>query len=258
MQTRYLEIDDLTDELRDALDETPADRAELFRRRFDYTWVHHENALEGVVLSFEEIHGAMTQTVVTDLANVTLFKKIRANFTALEMARAENDTKRFKFSVPMFQQFYETLFLGLDWDKGKFRRDIPLHRTYFHDLLAPEKIPARLDALVEYANGADFRALHPIKQAAVFGHQFMQVFPWSEASGPVGRLMSNILLMRAGYFPVVIHAHDRERYYNALKGTSPSTLRDLVVESMENSLRGSLKLLRDAAEGDEAQPGRAG
>lgn len=258
MQTRYLEIDDLTDELRDALDEQDAEQADLFRRRFDYTWVHHENALEGVVLTLEEIHGAMTQTVVTDLANVTLFKKIRAYFEAIEMARAEIDNRRFKFSVPMFETFYETLFLGLDRDKGKFRRDIPLHRTYFHDLLPPEKIKGHLDALVVYANGTDFKALHPIKQAAVFGHRFMQVFPWSEASGPVGRLMSNILLMRAGYFPVVIHAHDRERYYNALKGSSPSTLRDLVVESMENSLRASLKLLRGGGEGEEAQPGRVG
>lgn len=251
MQTRYLEIDDLTDELRDELDEMIPEAREAYDRAFEYSWVHHENALEGVVLTHAEIAGAMTQSVITDLANVTLYKKIRANFEAREMAREEGESARFKFSVALFEKFYHTLYMGMDRDKGNFRKDIPLHRTYFHEILAPEKIKTELDKLIVDANSADFKSLHPIKQASVFGHRFMQVFPWSEASGQVGRLMSNILLARAGYFPVVIHAQDRERYYNALKGT-PNNLRDLIVESMQNSLENSLKLVRIAVEELEA------
>lgn len=253
MQTRYLEIDDLTDELRDALDDVPTATADQFKRLLDYSWVHHENALEGIVLSYEEIHGAMTQTVVTDLANFTLYKKIRAWFQILEMTRAEVENAKFKFSVPLFQTFYETLYMGLDRDKGKYRRDIPLHRTYFHDIVVPEKIPPLLDELVAFTAGAEFKGMHPIKQASEFGWRFMQVFPWSEASGPVGRMMSNILLMRAGYYPAVVHAHDRERYYAALRGTAKD-LRAVLMSAMENSLRNSVDLLRRSAE-DEGSRG---
>ncbi len=255
MQTRYLEIDDLTDELRDALEEAPAEDRERLNRALDYSWIHHENALEGNVLTEAEIHGAMTQTVITDLANVTLFKKIRAHHAALERARELVKLKRFKFNAELFDEFYQMIFMGLDRDKGKYRKDIPLHRTYFHEIVPPEQIPERLEEVIADANSRDFRSLHPIKQAALFGWKFMQVFPWSEASGVVGRLMSNVLLMRAGYFPVVIHAQDRERYYQALKG-SPNDLRDLLVESMENSLNGLLKFLRSMEE--ERLAGRAG
>jgi Fic family protein len=256
MQTSYLEIDDLTDELRDTLDEADAEVVEMFQRRFDYCWVHHEAALEGHVLTQEEIHGALTQSVITDLANVTLFKKIRAHFKALEIARQQADAKRPKLNVAFFQELYETLYLGMDRDKGKFRKDIPLHRTYYHDILPPDRIAEELDALVQDVARSEFRGLHPIKQAAVFGHRFMQVFPWSEASGMVGRLVSNIILMHARYFPVIIHAHDRERYYTVLK-QQPNALRDLLVESMENSLGASLKLFR-AVEQETRQPGRTG
>ena len=255
MQTRYLEIDDLTDELRDGLEEAPAEDRERLLRALDYSWVHHENALEGNVLTEAEIHGAMTQSVITDLANVTLYKKIRAHFAALERARQLVRLKRFKFSSELFDEFYQTIFMGLDRDKGQYRRDIPLHRTYYHEIAQPQDIPQRLQEVIDDANSREFRSLHPIKQAALFGWKFMRVFPWSEASGVVGRLMSNILLMRAGYFPVVIHAQDRERYYQSLKGT-PNDLRDLIVESMENSLNGLLRYLRSMEE--ERIAGRAG
>jgi Fic family protein len=243
MQTSYLEIDDLTDELRDTLDEADGETVEEFQRRFDYCWVHHEAALEGHVLTQEEIHGALTQSVITDLANVTLFKKIRAHFKALEIARETAAAKKLKLVQPLFQTLYETIYLGMDRDKGKFRRDIPLHRTYYHDIMQPDRIEGELEALVKDLGGADFRTHHPIKQAAIFGHRFMQIFPWSEASGMIGRLVSNVILMHHGYYPVIIHAHDRERYFTSLK-QQPNALRDLLVESMENSLENSVKLFR--------------
>ncbi len=243
MQATYLEIDDLTDELRDALEDAEPEAHAEFLRHFDYCWVHHEAALEGTVLSLQEIHGALTQAVVTDLANVTRFKKIRAHFDTLEIARQAASAKRPKLNADLFQQLYETCYLKMDRDKGKFRRDIPLHRTYYHDIIQPDRIEPELKTFVRDIASADFRSMHPIKQAAIFGHRFMRVFPWSEASGTVGRLVSNIILMHYNYYPVIIHAHDRERYFTSLKQPA-SVLRDLILESMENSLEASLKLLR--------------
>ena len=255
MHTRLIEIDELTEELRDALDETTPEIREAFHRNFDYSWIHHENALEGVVLVYPEIHGARTQSVITDLANFTLYKKIRANFEALEMVRREAVAKRFRFSISLFQTFYENLYLGMDRDKGKYRRDIPLHRTYFHEILPPDRIADELNVLVADVTKADFKNLHPLEQAAYFGYRFMRVFPWSEASGMVGRLMSNILLMRASYFPVVIHEQDREQYYGCLKSGSWLQLRDMLAESMQNSLTNSRELLRAIQDADAEQVG---
>ncbi|MDF1566106.1 MAG: Fic family protein [Deltaproteobacteria bacterium] len=255
MHTRLIEIDELTEDLRDALDMAPLEVREAFHRNFDYSWIHHENALEGVVLTYPEIHGARTQSVITDLANFTLYKKIRANFEALEMVRRESESKRFRFTISLFQTFYENLYLGMDRDKGKYRRDIPLHRTYFHEILAPEKIADHLNKLVQDVTKSDFKNLHPLEQAAYFGYHFMRVFPWSEASGMVGRLMSNILLMRASYFPVVIHEQDREQYYGCLKANSWIPLRDMLAESMQNSLTNSLEMLRSIEEARAEQAG---
>ncbi len=255
MHTRLMEIDELTEEVRDALDEASPEVRDTFLRNFDYSWIHHENALEGVVLTYPEIHGARTQSVITDLANVTLYKKIRANFEALDMARAEAKAKRFRFSIKLFQRFYETLYMGMDRDKGKYRRDIPLHRTYFHEILPPEKIASSLQALVSDTGKAEFKNLHPIEQAACFNYRFMRIFPWSEASGMVGRLMSNILILRAGYLPAIIHEQDREHYYRSLKQGTWHSLADMLLESMHNSLANSVEFLRSLQDGSAEKAG---
>ena len=59
-----------------------------------------------------------------------------------------------------------------------------------------KKIPALLEKLVDYTASAEFREFHPIKQAATFQHQFMQIFPFAENSGKVGRTCTNLILLR--------------------------------------------------------------
>ena len=51
-----------------------------------------------------------------------------------------------------------------------------------------------------------------------------------------------MLLMRAGYPPAIIHSTDRQRYYEALKG-SAVTINLMVQEAIENALSSIEKLL---------------
>jgi len=134
------------------------------------------------------------------------------------------------------KKLYETLFAGVEARAAaEFRREIPLHRAYFHDIAQPAKIPALMTALLDACESSDFRASHPIQRAAKLQHGFMQVYPYTESSGKIARLLANIVLLHDGYQPCIIHTIDRQRYYESLRLPEPQ-LRDLVMESMENSL----------------------
>ena len=61
------------------------------------------------------------------------------------------------------------------------------------------------------------------------------MFPFPTDSGKVARLLMNLLLLRSGYPPAIIHSTERQRYYEALKGSS-STMHGIVQEAIENSL----------------------
>ena len=71
----------------------------------------------------------------------------------------------------------------------------------------------------------------------------MQIFPFVEKTGKLARLLGNYILMKRGYLPVIIHAADRQRYYESLRGSEES-LRMLVVDAMINSLDNALQYFR--------------
>ena len=52
----------------------------------------------------------------------------------------------------------------------------------------------------------------------------------------------NLLLLRSGYPPAIIHSTERQRYYEALKGSS-STMHIIVQDAIDNSLASIEKLL---------------
>ena len=54
----------------------------------------------------------------------------------------------------------------------------------------------------------------------------------------------NLLLLRAGHPPAIVHSTERQRYYEALRGALP-TLIQMVTESILNGLVSIEKLLDD-------------
>ena len=58
------------------------------------------------------------------------------------------------------------------------------------------------------------------------------------------RLLMNLLLLRAGYPPAIVHSTERQRYYDALKGSLP-TIVTMVSDSITNGLQSIEKLLDD-------------
>src|SRR5207237_6065342 len=52
--------------------------------------------------------------------------------------------------------------LAKEREKSGYRRDMPLHRTYFHEIAQPAKIPSLLEKLIDNTASTDFRELHPV------------------------------------------------------------------------------------------------
>ncbi len=241
MKTRYLDIDDRTDELRQVM-RKDREKAREFQAKFDCSLIYHENALEGIVFSSQELIAALDPTAVAaDASMVPIFAEIRNHRAAMEYIRNEAREKDSRITVTLMKKLYEVLGQGLEGrDKAIYRRDMPLHRTYFHDIAQPAKIASLVEKLVDFTCTAEFREYHPVNQAIATHFQFMQIFPFSENSGKVARMMQHYVLIKEGYLPVIIHSLDRQRDYEALRAPVP-VLRLLIVEAMENSLDNAVK-----------------
>ena len=211
--------------------------------RLDVSWIHHDSALEGVVYSIPELAAVLGATEVPDPASIPGYDEIRQNKAAIDLVREMARRKRLKIDLDVLKDLY--LCLAPEELEGKkppaYRKDIPLHRLYFHEIAPPAKISYRLRQFTQWVNAAETRrSTHTVRLAAKAHYQLLHIYPFPKHSGKIARLVMNLLLLHGGYPPAVIHATERQRYYDALK-TSDDALaklsREALIASMDSAAR---------------------
>jgi Fic family protein len=245
MRNRYVDIEDRSEDLKDQLREDPAFQAD-FQRKFELTLLHHENALEGVVYTIQELDAALRGVTVAEASVMNGYRDIVNHKAAFDLVREESRAKKPKVTLALVKKLHETLTKGFEGKEvAELRKEMPLHRTYFHEIAHPAKIPAALGSLVELTDTSDFRSLHAVQRSSRFQHEFMRIFPYTDNSGRLARLVGSMFLLQAGFDPVVVPAVDRQRYYESFRFGEPQ-LRDLLLESLENQLASAEKFVRAA------------
>lgn len=207
-----------------------------FNEMLDLSWIYHDCALEGVVLTYQELKDALENKPVTDAATAHAYDEVRRLKQAINFVREAASKKKAELNLDLFKQ----IFAFLDPEEQnprtvKYRKDIPLHRMYFHEIAPPDKISYRMRKLQEYIQMEEEEKCHPIKLASRVHFKFLGIFPFPQHSGRVGRLITNFALLRGGCVPAVIHSIERQRYYEALRGPV-QILTDLVRESVQATL----------------------
>jgi Fic family protein len=243
MRSRVVDIDDRMEDQRDFLLDEP-EIAQDFQLRYELSWLYHDNALEGVVVTGQELALALANHPVAEATTVALFREIRNHKAAVDLVRAEAASKKLKINLTVIKRIYETLGAGIEGKSvAEYRKEIPLHRAYFHEIAPPAKIPFLLGKLVDLCESSEFRSLHPIQKASRLSHGLMQVYPFTENSGKVARLLANLVLLHHGYLPCIVHATDRQRYYESLRGPEAG-LREVMLDALDNGLANAEKYVR--------------
>jgi Fic family protein len=216
--------------------------------QLDLSTIYHDWALEGQVVSPDELDAAFDTRAVTDAINLPVNSAIRSHKKAIDYAREVAVRKDLSFSSGLFKEFHALYTSDPESAKsGRYRKEIPLHRSYFHEICHPDKIASSMRKLLEWLNDPeDALSMHPMEWVTEFHFRFMHIFPFVETSGKVGRTLMNAVLIRYGFLPAIIHATERQRYYEAIR-TSQEDLLELIVESEISSLEAADKYLRSTA-----------
>lgn len=149
---------------------------------------------------------------------------------------------------PITVDVIRKIFLILHPEEGdlksvKYRRDIPQHRLYFHEYEQPDKIAHKVRQVVDWLNDPETKkGRNGLRIAARAHYDLLRVFPFQSDSGKVSRLFMNLLLLRSGLPPSIILSAERQRYYDALKGSANQIL-TMVQESVEVALQSIERLL---------------
>jgi Fic family protein len=170
-------------------------------------------------------------------------EEIRQHKAAIDLVRELATHKKEPITLDTIRALYATLAPDDDDPKGpiKYRKDMPLHRVYFHEISTPDKIPGLMRQLMQWLDSEETRrTMHPTRIASRAHYKLLRAFPFTKHSGKVARLLMNLLLLREGYPPVILHATDRQRYYDAIKVSSDATAK-VVSDALENGVESELR-----------------
>lgn len=221
-----------------------------YRDGLDMSWIYHDSALEGSVYTGQELSAAIhpsgdpAAAIPTDSSIQPIAEEIRRHREALDFIRDYATKKKLPINVDIMKKIY----LILHPEEGdiktvKYRKDIPQHRLYFHEYAPPDKIAHKVRQILEWTVDPETkRTRSAVRIAARAHYDLLRIFPFATDSGKVARLLMNLILLRHGYPPAIVHSTERQRYYEALKGSS-ATMTQIVQEAIENNLGSVEKLL---------------
>lgn len=97
----------------------------------------------------------------------------------------------------------------------------------------PFETPRRMEALVRWTSSVlDDRSIHPLLAVGVFTVVFLAIHPFQDGNGRLSRILSTLLLLKAGYAYVPYSSlesvieRNKEAYYLALRRTQSSLEKD--------------------------------
>ncbi|MCB0063416.1 MAG: Fic family protein [Caldilineaceae bacterium] len=257
------QIDNLKSEI-DAL--RPIDREQELRilQKFRLDWNYHSNALEGNTLTYSETRAFLLHGVTAQGKPFRDYLDMKGHQAALEQLEeivrqkqplTEADIR--ELHKILLVEAYEMPAVTLNGIPTTRRVAIGQYKTVsnsvrtstgaIHFYATPEETPARMgDLMAWYRRMWETRELHPLLIAAMFHFRFVEIHPFDDGNGRMARLLMNLILMQAGYVPVIINTNTKGEYLLALEAADAGELEPVLlligknlVQSLELFLRGA-------------------
>ncbi len=97
-----------------------------------------------------------------------------------------------------------------------------------HQYCPPEQVPGQMDQLIMFHLEHAEMNVAPDVSAAWLHHRFTQIHPFQDGNGRVARALASLVLIRAGWFPLVISRTNRGQYLDALEDADAGDIEPLI------------------------------
>lgn len=199
--------------------------------------VYHSNAIRGNRLTREQTEELLKRGVTVGGLTLREHLEVVNLNSAIDHAEvlAASTAPITEHSV---RELHAKLFAGIDDEiAGAYRRTDA--RVVGRDYLPPESVlvPALLREFTEWLEETE---TDPLAKAAALQAKILNIAPFADGNGRVGRLLSNLVLEEAGYPPAIVRVEDRRRYYESLHRADEGNMTELLglmIDCVEESLK---------------------
>lgn len=189
----------------------PKDVVARLREQLRVAHTYHSNAIEGNTLTLKETRLILEQGVTIG------GKSLREHLEATNNAQAYDwiwDTAKpgLRVGHRTIQALHEIVTRGILESAGKYRQEQVWITGASHVPPPPKQVAPLLDEAFNELS----RLRDPVLRMIYLHHRLAFVHPFVDGNGRTARLAANLVLLSAGYPPVVLRVQDRRRYYRAL------------------------------------------
>ncbi len=189
------------------------------KKRFIANFVFESNAIEGNSLTLK------------NYAEIIFENRISKGADFREVYDAKNSYNTFSWLFKIRRGIDESLIINIHKNLMKNIDSRVGYKALPNIILGsklklspPEKVKIEMKNLISWY-GEQKDKMYPLELAFKFHHKFEKIHPFSDGNGRVGRMLLNYVLLRAGYFPIIIRKTQRQRY---LKGLQEADLKSYI------------------------------
>ncbi len=99
---------------------------------------------------------------------------------------------------------------------------------FSYEFCPPVQVDSEIEQLLAWYEAHAAANVSPIVEAAWLHHRFVQIHPFTDGNGRTARCLASMVLIKAGWFPLVVTRDDKPSYYLALQAADDGDLRPLI------------------------------
>lgn len=208
-------------------------------------WTYHSNAIEGSTLSQGDTIFFLQEGLTVEGKPFKDFLDAKNHAEAIDILFDVVANNR-NISESLIKEINALLLNGIKFtpaqtaageptrkalNAGEYKK-LPNHVVKqdktVHQYVPPEQVSVQMGELVEYVNQAKVQKIHPILASAVVHYNMVRIHPFDDGNGRGARILMNLILMRAGYFPAIVKREQKRKYLSALEAADKSDIAPFV------------------------------
>lgn len=197
------------------------------QEEFYYLQIYHTTAIEGNTLTLEQMRSIMETGLAVGGKSILEHNEVLGLNSALQFINNTLMQRFGEITLSDILQLHKRVLGYVDpIEAGQIRTT----QVFVGGYVPPpsDEILDLLDEFVKWINSEDALSLHPIEFAALAHYKFIYIHPFLDGNGRTSRLLMNLILLRAGYPPVIIKLSQRQQYYEVIKQGNAGDLRPFI------------------------------
>lgn len=220
---------DRIDGKRDLLMKIPDSHLAFRRAKKEAYFLHiyHTNALEGNTMNLMQTRVVVETRMAIAGKSITEHNEILGVDAALSFINSTLINRIGKITLGDILDIHRRVLGFVDpVEAGKLRET----QVYVGGFAPPSpvKLITLMEEFIDWLNSVDALSLHPIEFAALAHYKLVYIHPFVDGNGRTSRLLMNLILMQAGYPPVIIKVEDRLEYYECLELSNEGDVRPFI------------------------------